>query len=203
MINNYKQVIAVDIDDVLTDTVRNFIDFSNNRWNTNLSLDDYDENWSHMWQVDHEEWDRRSREYHNSKVIIDLSHDPASLNVLKKLKNDFDLIVVTSRNNSLKNDTITWVNNNYPDIFRDIYFTGFFNTIDRNSAVHTKGNFCKQLNVDYIIDDQVKHCLSSIECGIKALLFGDYKWNQIDGSPDGLCRVNDWGGVLEYFYENK
>ena len=47
--------IAIDIDDVLAENAIGFVAFSNERWGTRLSVDDYSEHWSEMWRVDSEE----------------------------------------------------------------------------------------------------------------------------------------------------
>ena len=50
-----------------------------------------------------------------------------------------------------------------------------------------------------MIDDQPKHCLSAAECGVEALLFGNYRWNQLADLPDRVTRVQDWEEVERYF----
>ena len=48
-----KKVIAVDIDDVLAESARNLVEYSNKSWGTNITVDDYDEDWAKLWQVDY------------------------------------------------------------------------------------------------------------------------------------------------------
>ena len=50
-----RLTIAVDIDDVLARQVEGLVTFSNQRWGTVLTVDDYDEDWGVMWGVDLEE----------------------------------------------------------------------------------------------------------------------------------------------------
>lgn len=49
-----RLTIAVDIDDVLADNAAGFVTFSNERWGTNLTPDDYGEHWVKVWQVDND-----------------------------------------------------------------------------------------------------------------------------------------------------
>ena len=61
-----KLRIAVDIDDVLAENAAGFVKYSNEKWGTNLTVDDYDERWGAIWKVDSLEVERRAQEYHNS-----------------------------------------------------------------------------------------------------------------------------------------
>ncbi len=53
---------------------------------------------------------------------------------------------------------------------------------------------------DIMIDDLPKHCLSAVDHGVEALLFGDYTWNQNDGLGEAVHLVKDWKAVEDYFY---
>ena len=66
--------IAIDIDDVLAENAIGFVAFSNERWGTRLSVDDYSEHWSEMWRVDSEEAERRARIFHDSGIIKGYAH---------------------------------------------------------------------------------------------------------------------------------
>ena len=45
-----RKVIAVDIDDVLADSARMFIELSNQHWGTELTVDEYDEAGPRLWR---------------------------------------------------------------------------------------------------------------------------------------------------------
>ena len=104
-----KPIIAVDIDDVLADNAKGFIEFSNRTWGTTLLPSDYQEHWSDMWQVDNAEAERRAQEFHGSGSLQDYDHDVSAFDVLVKLKDTYDLVIITSRRISAKEETIAWV----------------------------------------------------------------------------------------------
>jgi len=203
MIKNVKKpIIAIDIDDVLAKSAQNFVEYSNNHWGTLLTVDDYDENWTKLWQVDNEEAGRRSQEYLGSGILGTYEHNEDAIEVFEKLKEDFKLIVVTSRSTWLKDETTVWIKNKYPYIFtdEDIYFAGIWDKgVCDEAIISDKGDFIMNLGADYIIDDQLKHCIGAARCGIKALLFGDYGWNRLEDLPSRVDRVRNWSEVLEYF----
>ena len=63
----------------------------------------------------------------------------------------------------------------------------------------TKGELARDLKVDYLVDDQPKHCLSAAEHGVKTVLFGDHKVGRNLRLPTGVIRARNWREVLEYF----
>jgi uncharacterized HAD superfamily protein len=193
-----KQTIAVDIDDVLAVNARSFIDFSNKQWGTHLSVDDYDERWGVMWQIDEDEVNSRSEEWHASGQIGRNEHFTEAPAVLRQLAKNYRLVIVTSRRSIIKDETLKWVDTYFGDIFEEIRFAGFF---DNGFGHHfTKAEIVQELGASYLIDDQLKHCVAAAEAGINSLLFGDYKWNQTTESlPEKVARVSDWQAVAKYF----
>ena len=203
-----KPVIAIDIDDVLADNAAGFVDFSNRKWGTNLQPSDYTEHWAEVWKVDQEEAARRREALHQSGEYMLYRHDESALRVLRRLSADYNLIIVTSRRLDMRDGTLDWIHSHYPNIFTDevIHFAGMWD--DTSVDVHarlamTKGDLYSQLSVDYVIDDQLKHCQAASDLGKTALLFGHYKWNQTDSLPEYVTRVQGWSGVEGYFYGNE
>lgn len=85
-------------------------------------------------------------------------------------------------------------------IFSGIHFVGMWDSNNVNDALKmTKTEVCRQIGADYLVDDQIKHCVSAAEAGIQTLLFGDYAWNKLDTIPANLTKVKDWQEVKAYF----
>lgn len=197
-----RKTIAIDIDDVLADNAGGFVEFSNQRWGTNLTPAQYDEHWSQIWQVDHEETERRSTIFNQSGVLKTYRHDDRALPVLRRLSQDFNLLVITSRRLQTKGDTTAWLHEHYPGVFTDetIHFAGIWDRVNEQSISLTKGDLVDTLGADYLIDDQLKHCQAVAARGKQALLFGDYQWNQLAPLPTGIVRVDSWLAVEQFFY---
>src|ERR1700710_884739 len=111
-----KPVIAFDIDDVLAANAKGFAEFSNKRWGTNLVPDDYSEHWSEMWGIDYEESEKRRQVIVEEKLFTSHSFFDESKPVLKSLKKDYKLVVVSSRSNSIHKETLVWLKDYYKDI---------------------------------------------------------------------------------------
>lgn len=197
-----KQTIAIDIDDVLAANAEGFIEFTNRRWGTNLTVEDYDEHWAKVWQVSGEEELKRVKAVREAALFSSYRHFPEAEPVLRRLAKRFKLVVLTSRQRAISGDTFNWIDRHFKGIFSEIHFTGIWDGLNKDSHVrirHTKANLASDIEADYLIDDQLKHCLAAAEAEIEALLFGNYAWNRMKRLPPRVTRVNDWSAVREYF----
>jgi 5'(3')-deoxyribonucleotidase len=197
-----KPTIAVDIDDVLAANAEGFVKFSNERWGTHLTVDDFTENWAEMWQVEHDEWIARRHQVIDSRVHLTYRSFDEALPVLKRLAKKYKLVIVSSRSKQISKDTTEWIERYFGDVFSEIHYAKIWDDMDQpidEKIKLTKKDVLQQVGADYLIDDQIKHCVAAAEAGIKALLFGDYAWNKLTNLPDGVTRVKDWAGVEEYF----
>jgi uncharacterized HAD superfamily protein len=196
------KTIAVDIDDVLAASAEGFVEFSNERWGTNLKVTDYDEHWVNMWQVSIEEVRKRTHEWYDAKLVTTYQPKDDAKEVLTKLAKRFKLVVATARAVDLQKDTLDWIDVHYKGVFSEVHHAGIWDSITMGKYNATKTELCKQIGADYLVDDQLKHCLSADEAGISAVLFGDYTWNQKEDLPQTIHRAISWNEVLRYF-ENK
>ena len=194
-----KPTIAVDIDDVLSASAAGWVAFSNAKWGTNLAVEDYDENWAKMWGIDHEEGKKRAHIIYRSGVVKDFDPYDEALPVVRKLAESHKLVIVTSRVSNVHKDTLEWLDKHYKGIFSEIHLAGFYEDQPKDAHIHTKAELCRKIGVDYLIDDQPKHCLATAAIGIPALLFGSYAWTPVRDLPAGVTHVRNWQEVLEYF----
>lgn len=198
-----KPVIAIDVDDVLADSAQGFVEFSNQRWGTHLTVEDYDERWSKMWGVDIEEERRRAHVIYNAKVVKGFKHFEEAIPVLTRLKSHYKLVITTSRSKFVEKETLVWLNTHYADIFDAIYLSGFYDELKEHSHKHTKAELCQEIGASYLIDDHPKHCLAASEVGMKCLLFGDYSWNRDSKITNNMKRVASWKEVEKFFDEER
>ena len=194
-----KPIIAVDIDDVILAETAYIVKYSNENWGHSLVADDYIEDWRKMWGVDDEELQKRVRVLHAPGVQTSYDMIEGALETLGHLAQHFKLVVLSSRRENVRQETIDWVNTFLPNIFADFYFTGFWDSGGQNAHLLTKGELVKSIGASYLIDDQPKHCFAAAEEGVQAILFGDYGVSRSLSLPEGVTRCKDWAAVLEYF----
>lgn len=196
-----KPVIAVDIDEVLGEYAVEFVKFSNERWGTTLTVDNYTEHWSDMWQISHEETMERAKDIYTPGVgpYNRLNRIIGADEALKELKEKFDIILVTSRPLSTESETRAWLEQHYSGIASDIYFAGIYDSdITNLTFLKTKADVFSQINPVFVIDDQPKHCRAAAELEIDTILFGDYPWNQDVDDSTFITRCHNWQEVLDH-----
>jgi hypothetical protein len=193
------KTIAVDIDDVLSMSAQAFTSFSNETWGTTLEEADFTEDLGSMWGVDHKEVVKRLKTYFASDAIQRSLPIEGAEPALRELARWYKLVAVTSRIEQIMPMTQEWVGHNFAGIPLEVYSAGIWDKLDEGARMRTKSEVCVRLRADYLIDDQLKHCIAVSECGIEAVLFGNYAWNQAGLLPGGVKRAEDWQAVLEYF----
>lgn len=199
-----EQTIAVDVDDVLAINIPAFIEFSNKKWGMKLTIEDYEENWIKTWNVDSDELIERT-EIIKTEFWHTLQHSGEALPVLKELAKNYKLVITTSRRKDFSKITKDWVDKYFGGIFEEIHHAGIYDVDKRDLKAYeratklTKARLCREVGADYLIDDHIKHCLGVDAIGVKALLFGDYPWNNRTEVPDTVIRVRNWAEVGEYF----
>ncbi len=198
--NADKPLIAVDIDDVLAALAEKVVEYSNQKWGTQLTVDDYDDHWSRMWKISEAELPhRRDAVFSQYKYV---NHLGDAVPVLNKLKQNYDLVIVTSRLRRVHDVTLEWLNRYYAGVFRELHYSDAWENENLHSDKkdkNTKTHVLEQIGADYLIDDYPKHCIAAAEAGITAILFGDYKWNRHVKLKKSMVRCKNWQEVLDYF----
>lgn len=194
-----KKIIAVDVDDVLAKEAEFVIAYSNRVWGHTLSLDDYSEDWTQLWQVDRVETERRVQELHKPGIVSSYELLEDGHEVLKTLTKKYKLIIITSRRSRVKSETLKWLQENFGDVFDEVHFSGIYEGSREGAHLLTKTDLCVELGVNYLIDDQPKHCFGAAGAGIDALLYGDYAVSRDLELPARVTRCKDWQAVKEYF----
>jgi 5'(3')-deoxyribonucleotidase len=194
-----KPIIALDIDDVLSHSAKSVVEYTNERWGYDLTIDDFSEQFGEMWQVDHAEAERRWMEYLESGQMARYDALIDAAPVVRKLGERYRIIAVTSRREMLLDLTREWVGRNYPGLVEKIISAGIYGKNRENAHALTKADILQEIGAAYLIDDMPKHCNGAAGVGVQAVLFGDYKWGREAELAKGVVRCKDWAAVQEYF----
>lgn len=191
-----QPTIAVDLDDVLAQHAVAFIQFSNERYGTNLEPHEYDDEWENLWGKT--EWDeimRRADGFHTHERTLSYGKIEEASPVLAALKQKYRLVIVTARPKHLIATTHEWLALHHADIFDEVHFVPIW---EPDNKV-TKADICKQIGATFLIDDSIKHCNIAAEGGIHPLLFGGYQWWSRHIIDPRITKVANWQQVKEYF----
>ena len=196
-----RPIIAVDIDDVLansTDSLRREV---NKRLGVDLQPEHYrvpGEYWAYyerVWQA-HGLGGQITMDELDPQMKADQSHvfpHDNAYDVLQELSKRFKLVVVTSRNQLWEKATAVWLERHFPGVFSDLLFAGRHDV----ERPQTKGEMCREVGASWLIDDNIGHCQTALDAGVKVVLFGSYGWHL--NVPDTMVRCSDWHAVKEYF----
>jgi uncharacterized HAD superfamily protein len=194
-----KKTIAVDADDTLFDENTAIRLYMNNTYGFNHSAEDYlvtgpfNNYWERIWNLSPDKTRAMYEEFVTSSYKENLEPIKNAIQVLKTIKEEYELVIVTSRDHR----TVKWTHNallkHYPDIFNDVHFTPLWGDGEKV----TKAKICNEIGASYLIDDSFEHCKLAAESGIKALLFGDYGWNREQILPNNVVRCKDWEAVKD------
>lgn len=194
--------IAIDIDDTLADSLDVFIKKINERSSKQLAPEHYQAPYgywgyhervlkSHGIDIDPEEI--------YAEIAIDQSRYPLLAGAeyaVGELAKKFEITLITSREPAAEAATIKWLKQALPNLDIKLLFA-------KNNVVgtgtKTKGQICKELGISLLIDDNPEHCISALDSGVSAILFGNYGWHH--DAPQHLVRCADWPAVLDYINE--
>jgi len=194
LINSSDMRIGIDLDDVLSKTTPAFIKFHNDIYGTNIKIEEMKTyGWWNFIGGSKDEYKRKVHEFITTSYGERAKLIKYSKEILKKLKRNNKLYIVTARSNDVKRETKKWVENNFPNIFSKIYFTDEF--LQKNTRV-TKKMICDDIDIDIFIEDNLEYAIECAGPNRKVYLL-DYPWNQTDKLPNGVKRVYLWKEIGE------
>lgn len=187
-----KLVIAIDCDDVLVDTAKYVVEQYNIRHGTQLTLAEYYSDDLHVWGVaTRAQATKRVRD-----IVLEQNRNPeppstATIRTIHELAKQHELHLVTGRDDMFSEATHQLVERYFKGCFASIEHTNHFDEDRRR----TKGDVCRVIGADVLVDDHVEHIHSVLACGMnEVIVFGNYPWNQTI-LPVGSVRCADWKAV--------
>jgi len=182
-----KPIIAVDLDDVLSQSNRVVGEWHNEAYGTNMTLDDfyYYYYWRNPYWGTPDETFKKVEEFYKTPMLYEAPPVPGALEGVQALKElGFRLVIVTARQQQELPRTEEWIDKHYPGIFETIICTGMSQeTLADEKAMMTKlskADVCKKLGAKLMIDDSLENALKCAHADPPQpiLLFGDYQWNK-------------------------
>ena len=186
-----KKKLGIDFDDVLIEYLKHLFDFHNKTYGTTLTKEDHAVWDLHTtWNVTEEEAIRRNNEFVSSEDHKDISPKGDAVSVLKHLSEKFELIIITARDKSLREPAHHLIEKHFGPIFSSVHFL-----YEDGVKTNTKGALCKDLDIDFFIDDSTTNIENTLEAGITSFLF-DAPWNKEFNDPRAK-RVYSWKEIEE------
>ena len=197
-----KPTIAVDVDEVLSPLHELVILHHNLTYGTMLTpYDASGKYYLHEFTGDQEaEAIAKLDSYFQTDKSYQDGPINGSLAALKRLSQNYKLVIVTSRQDKFAAHTRQWLETHFPKLFAEVHFTAY---VTNQGVKVQKSVICQQLGAEWLIDDNVGYVSECAAAGIHGILFGDYPWNRAKTLADNVTRCKDWKAVLEYFDAQK
>ncbi|KAJ6604220.1 hypothetical protein DFH09DRAFT_1442244 [Mycena vulgaris] len=194
-------VIAVDLDDVLSQTNRMVAQWHNDKFGSQMTISDfyYYYYWKNpFWGTIQETFDK-VKEFYSTDAIFQAIPVPGAREGVQSLKDmGYNLVIVTARTPEVADASWEWVEKYFPGAFAHLVFTGQFkdaHKLHHNEVLTnlTKSQVCADLKAQVLIDDSAENAIqcSTASSPTRVLLFGDYEWNKrISGPGDGADEMS-------------
>lgn len=195
-----RPVIALDIDDVLFPLAPGLAEYHNLKKGTMLTAEDFnDYDFTKVWGGTAEETNIIIEGFFESDYVH-LTPVTGAKKALQRLNQDFDIVLVTARNEAFSSETVKWLSAHLPKLFSHVSFAG--NHHD-GRAYRRKGEVCVELGATLLIDDHPMNIASAVSCGLDGILFGTKPWSVLDGLPETVAQCKDWPEVVRYIYHER
>jgi len=187
-------IIAFDCDDVLVDYVQGLVDFTNNVLGIKRVMEDMTEySFDKFWGCSIEEAISRVDRFHRTQRFRELEPILGAIEGVRKLKSmGHDLVVISSRPDYTLRDTFNNLRKHYGNAFSRIYFSKNPYT---GRGDKDKRDFCKELDVKMLVEDNLVY---AIECAeVCDVLLLNTHWNQTNELPNRVKRVSSWEEIVD------
>lgn len=180
--------IGIDIDDTIMPYFRNYVEFSNVFYGTNLNIKDFfvPDLGSVIKAGRDEVFDRLSRFhrsiFYESRVPFEDSQD-----VLEELSKENELITITRRYIEWENETKIDLDNHFRQIFKESIFASNYNDRSKN---RDKLDICREKGIEVMIDDSLDTA-KKFSGNLPYILFGDHPWT-VDKKLNGVYHAKNW-----------
>jgi len=185
-----KKRYGFDLDDVILNFMESFRVFHNENYGTSHELEDYTD--FHLENIidncTGEEMRNRIDIFYNSHEHKNAEPIHGALEVLKKLSEKYELIIITAKPEELREQTISWLDTHLPNIFSEVVFTNHFQGAGQKRS---KGDVCLELGIEAFVDDAIHNAENVASAGVPVLLL-DAPWNRKFEETEYIKRVHNW-----------
>ncbi len=188
--------IGWDIDEVLAAFIPSLMRFHNERYGTNFSKKDvHSYRFEDVWGGTQQDADHKLQEFHTTDHYLQIEPIQGAQSIVSALKKQYEMHVITSRQHSTLKDTLHWLDRHFPHLFTELHFSSSVYH-GRNSRKQSKADICKELGVEFMVEDSLPYAAQRAAQGIPVFLVDfEYPWNQ-GKEPAGVKRIKSWDQLV-------
>jgi len=175
--------IGIDLDDVLGDFVTPCLDFLNNKYDKNLNKSDIKTYRIYpFYNISREQFSKNLDEFYQTDELNNLAPMHHARIVVPFIAVTNDLYLISARKEDRRTQTEEWLNKHYTGQFQDVILT----------SGEPKGDVCRDLGINLMIDDNRHHIESVYKNGTMAYIYNQ-PWNQhVKETEFNIKRVYNW-----------
>ena len=186
--------IGIDLDEVLADFLSALLVYHNADYGTSIGREQFRSyRFWETWGGSREEAIQKVYAFHKTLYFRNIEPVKDSQKSVAKLRENNNLFVVTSRQDDVAQETLSWIAEHFPSAFSAVYFTNHYS---QNGSPRSKKQICKSIGVDVLIEDSLEYALECVQQDRKVLLL-DCPWNKRQNLPEGISRVHSWREIVD------
>lgn len=184
-----KPIIAFDFDDVLVEVTRNFLRFYNKEFI--VDYEKIEKDIASLIKITEEDELRLWDKFFASNEYLSIAPTIQQRETLVKIKDKFNLVILTNRSERFRKSLIKWVERHLPGYFSEVLFCADF-----PKGRQTKGFICSELKIKMLIDDEPKNIISCLEYNVPVTIY-DCPWNKkLDKGLQRISSLKDIRKIL-------
>lgn len=187
--------IAIDLDEVLGEFVQEFLKWYNRCYGTNWTFNDVvDYHWPNFMHTSVGQIIDDAHRFFATEEFVNLPLVSGARAGVLELAKTHRLCVVTGRPFVVRNITRQWLDCNFPGVFETVEFTN--NYAKDMVPVCSKGELCRKLQCDVLIDDDIRHVGSLLQHGVRPVILNK-PWNICHPLPAAVARADSWPEIVQ------
>lgn len=187
--------IGVDIDGVVANFTKKYMEFYKNKINNNIKYEDLTHyNVWKFFDLSEEEYYSMVHTFYESEEFEDMDLIKGVIEAISELSKNNEIIFITSRPEKIRIKTEKFLSKS----FKNIDFTVFFahDWGSKEEYKKSKGDYCVENNIPFFIEDHYDYALECAKKGIKVFLL-EQPWNKESEEHENIIKVKDWKEILE------
>lgn len=193
-----KPVLAVDVDETIAKLMPTLVRFHNEEYGGRdgcplYEVDDFHTMaFNEVWGGTPAETDAKLDKYYTTHHFLEcIEPIEGAKEHLLKLREHFDLHVVTARGVDIQPQTVAWIERHYDGIFAKYHFGNHY---CKTGVRKSKSTLCREIGAVALVDDSAHYAADCARNDVPVILFGDYAWNRGDRhhKHELVHRAKDW-----------
>lgn len=187
-----KKKIGIDLDDVVFEFVKFLIAKYKNKFGKKILFEDFvSYHFAEVWHLNLSETIDFFKKIMTKESTENLELCEFAKESIFDLSSKYEIYFITSR--IFPEGTLESLNKHFSDISFELIFSS--NPYAKTNG-KTKGQICKELEIDFMIEDSKEHSEICASDGIKTFLL-DKPWNKDVEENENIIRVKNWKEILE------